>query len=249
MSCYSWCMAMPRLTPSRELPGRGRVWRPEGTAALAPAATVQTSLLDFATDDEPMVGALGAAAPSRRVLSAGAWVDHRPAWVRGSLPLLDRLIASANWQAERRQMYDRVVDVPRLNCYLREGEEWPDPFLHRLRGALNEYYGARDPFVTCGLAYYRNERDSVSWHGDTFGRGGSDDVLVAIVSIGEPRTFLLRPRAGHAPAGPSIRYDVGHGDLLVMGGSAQRTWEHAVPKSARPVGPRISIQFRPREVG
>jgi alkylated DNA repair dioxygenase AlkB len=46
-----------------------------------------------------------------------------------------------------------------------------------------------------------------------------------------------------------LRFEVGHGDLLVMGGSAQRTWEHAVPKSARPVGPRISIQFRPRDVG
>jgi alkylated DNA repair dioxygenase AlkB len=68
--------------------------------------------------------------------------------------------------------------------------------------------------------------------------------MVAIVSIGTPRALLLRPRGG----GESLRYSLGHGDLVVMGGSCQRTWEHAVPKTAKPVGPRISIQFRPRGV-
>jgi alkylated DNA repair dioxygenase AlkB len=141
-------------------------------------------------------------------------------------------------------MYDRVVDVPRLNCYLGAEDDWPDPFLRELQAALNEHYADDEPFVSCGMAFYRDGRDSVAWHGDTFGRGSSHDVMVAIVSVGEPRAFTLRPRGG----GDSIRYDVGHGDLLVMGGSAQRTWEHAVPKSARTVGPRISIQFRPRDV-
>jgi alkylated DNA repair dioxygenase AlkB len=68
--------------------------------------------------------------------------------------------------------------------------------------------------------------------------------MVAIVSIGAPRALLLRPRGG----GASIKYAVGHGDLLVMGGSCQRTWEHAVPKTRKPTGPRISIQYRPRGV-
>lgn len=196
-------------------------------------------------DDEPAFGPLR---PDRRVLSAGAWVDHQRAWVSGSFPLLERLVEAADWQAERRQMYDRVVDVPRLTCYLRAEDPWPDLFLVELRDALNRHYGT-DPFVSCGMAYYRDGRDSVAWHGDVFGRGSTEDVMVAIVSIGDRRTFSLRPRAGHAPAGPTLRYDVGHGDLLVMGGSAQRTWEHAVLKTARPCGPRISIQFRPREVG
>jgi len=91
---------------------------------------------------------------------------------------------------------------------------------------------------------YLDGRDSVAWHGDTIGRGATQDTVVAIVSLGAPRALALRPRRG----GPAIRYDLGHGDLLVMGGSCQRTWEHAVPKTTRATGPRISVQFRPRGV-
>jgi alkylated DNA repair dioxygenase AlkB len=68
--------------------------------------------------------------------------------------------------------------------------------------------------------------------------------MVAIIVLGAPRALLLRPRGG----GETIRHELGHGDLFVMGGSCQRTWEHAVPKTARPVGPRVSVQFRPRGV-
>jgi alkylated DNA repair dioxygenase AlkB len=232
---------MTGATPYAYAPGRGRAWRPEGRPAAAPVSAFQGSLLDVA--NEPELGALGAAV-ERRPLAHGAWVDVRRGWVRGSDMLFERLRDGAQWQAERRQMYDRVVDVPRLNCYLGADDAWPDPFLRELQAALNAHYADADPFVTCGMAYYRDGRDSVAWHGDTFGRGSTDDVLVAIVSTGALRTFQLRPRGG----GPAIRYDIGHGDLLVMGGSCQRTWEHAVPKSARASGPRISVQFRPREV-
>jgi alkylated DNA repair dioxygenase AlkB len=75
--------------------------------------------------------------------------------------------------------------------------------------------------------------------------------MVAIVSLGEARPLLLRPASGTARVSGTagtLRYSLGHGDLLVMGGSCQRTWEHAVPKSSRPTGPRISVQFRPRNV-
>jgi alkylated DNA repair dioxygenase AlkB len=68
--------------------------------------------------------------------------------------------------------------------------------------------------------------------------------MVAILSVGAPRPLMLRPRGG----GPAIKRELGHGDLIVMGGSCQRTWDHAIPKSTRAVGPRISIQFRPRGV-
>ena len=91
---------------------------------------------------------------------------------------------------------------------------------------------------------YRDGADSVAWHGDRFGRAAEHDTMVAIVSLGSPRALLLRPRGG----GESIRQVLGHGDLLVMGGSCQRTWDHCVPKTSTPVGPRISIQFRPRGV-
>ena len=98
--------------------------------------------------------------------------------------------------------------------------------------------------VTAGLCFYRDGRDSVAWHGDRIGRGANEDTIVAIVSVGEPRSLLLRPRSG----GESTRFELGHGDVLIMGGSCQRTFDHAVPKSARPTGPRISIQFRPQGV-
>ena len=98
--------------------------------------------------------------------------------------------------------------------------------------------------TSAGLCLYRDGRDSVAWHGDTIGRGRTEDTMVAILSLGTPRPLLLRPRRG----GASLRFEVGHGDLLVMGGSCQRAWEHAVPKTSQPVGPRISVQFRPRGV-
>lgn len=182
----------------------------------------------------------------RTPLSDGAWVDVRSGWLTGADTLFDRLAREVPWQAERRPMYDRVVDVPRLLHFYDEHAALPDPILDEARDALSRHYASElgEPFRTAGLCWYRDGRDSVAWHGDTFGRGAKHDTMVAILSVGAPRALLLRPRRG----GASIRYQVGHGDLLVMGGSCQRTWEHAVPKTRKPVGPRISIQFRPRNV-
>ena len=140
-------------------------------------------------------------------------------------------------------MYDRVVDVPRLLCFYGEDEALPDPTLDRARQALNDHYRAElgEEFVSAGLCLYRDGKDSVAWHGDRIGRGRTEDTMVAIISLGTPRALALRPRGG----GKAVRHELGHGDLIVMGGSCQRTWEHAVPKTARPVGARISVQFRP----
>jgi alkylated DNA repair dioxygenase AlkB len=207
------------------------------------SVSVQESLLDVA--EEPALGNLGSSV--RRVpLARGAWVDLRPGWLAGSGAVFARLADAVPWRAEKRHMYDRVVDVPRLLCFYGEGEPLPDPLLADALGALNAHYGAElgEPFRTAGLCLYRDGQDSVAWHGDRYGRGSREDTMVAILSLGAPRTFALRPRGG----GPSRRYEIGHGDLLVMGGSCQRTWEHAVPKTAQAVGPRISVQFRPRGV-
>jgi alkylated DNA repair dioxygenase AlkB len=211
-------------------------------------AALQCSLLDQAA--EPSV-ALLAHHVRRTTLSHGAWVDLRRGWVTGADMLFDRLAAGVPWQAERRRMYDRTVEVPRLLSFYGEHDRLPDPILDMARHALDEHYAAelREPFVTAGLCYYRDGRDSVAWHGDTIGRGGTEDTMVAILSVGQPRALLLRPRRpAPGESARSLRLELGHGDLLVMGGSCQRTWEHAVPKTARPVGPRISIQFRPAGV-
>jgi alkylated DNA repair dioxygenase AlkB len=181
-------------------------------------------------------------------LTAGAWIDIRPGWLTGADELFTRLAAVVPWHGERRQMYHRQVDVPRLLCFYDQHDQLPDPVLGQARRRLNAYYTQQspDPLRTAGLCYYRDGADSVACHGDTIGAGSRQDTVVAIISLGAPRALLLRPRGG--TPGRSIRHALGHGDLLVMGGSCQRTWEHAVPKTARAVGPRISIQFRPRGV-
>jgi alkylated DNA repair dioxygenase AlkB len=207
------------------------------------SVAVQDSLLDFG--DEPAPGKLR---PERVSLSHGAWIDVQRGWLAGSAALFGRLAERVPWKAERRRMYDRTVDVPRLLCFYDQDATLPDRALDACRDALNTHYRAElgETFTTAGLCFYRDGRDSVALHGDTIGRGSTEDTMVAIVSLGEARPLLLRPRQGGS--GATLRYSLGHGDLIVMGGSCQRTWEHGVPKSTRPVGSRISVQFRPRGV-
>jgi alkylated DNA repair dioxygenase AlkB len=201
----------------------------------------------------PTLGALDGRV-RRTHLTRGAWVDVRPGWVAGSDEVFAQLVTSVPWKAERRQMYERVVDVPRLLKFYGVGETLPDPLLAAAREALNEHYAPElgEEFVTAGMCYYRDGNDSVAWHGDTIGRGRREDTMVAILSLGEARRLLLRPRGGgpaRLPQGDGpLGFSLGHGDLLVMGGSCQRTWEHAILKTSKPVGPRISVQFRPRGV-
>ena len=199
---------------------------------------IQSSLLDL--DDEVVVHPLDAV--RRTTLDHGAWVDLMTSWVGGADELYAALRHDVPWRAERRQMYDSIVDVPRLLCFYGEGDSLPHPALVTARDLLSQYYAHElgEPFVTAGLCLYRDGNDSVAWHGDRIGRSREQDTMVAILSVGAPRDLVLRPRGG----GTSRRVPAGHGDLLVMGGSCQRTWDHCVPKTTKPVGPRISIQFR-----
>ena len=207
----------------------------------------------FDAADEPQLTPL-AGRVRRTPLTDGAWVDHLPGWLLGSDHVLDRLRSDVPWRAERRQMYDREVDVPRLLCWYSGTTPFPHPILNGARAALNAHYEQElgEPLVTAGLCLYRDGADSVAWHGDTIARRSHSDTMVAILSVGSARALTLRPRSNN-PAGTdsaragaaSLKFPLGHGDLIVMGGSCQRTWEHAIPKTSRAVGPRISIQFRP----
>jgi alkylated DNA repair dioxygenase AlkB len=204
-------------------------------------STYQPSIFDLmaaGVEFEPL------AAVTRHQLTAGAWVDVLRGWVHASDEVFDTLLTSVDWRAERRPMYDGVVDVPRLLRWYPAGEQLPHPALTEAKSRLNAHYAGElgDEFATAGMCLYRDGRDSVAWHGDTIGRSATFDTMVAIVSFGSPRNLALRPRAG---GHETLRFPLGHGDLIVMGGSCQRTWEHAIPKTARPVGPRISVQFRP----
>ncbi|PBC65835.1 alpha-ketoglutarate-dependent dioxygenase AlkB [Streptomyces sp. Tue6028] len=207
------------------------------------ATHLQGSLFD--QTDELHLGPLDGL--RRTVLGDGAWIDLLPGWLGGADALFARLAAEVPWRAERRQMYEQVVDVPRLLAHYRADDPLPHPVLDEARDALSAHYADElgERFTTAGLCYYRDGRDSVAWHGDRIGRGAREDTMVAILSVGAPRDLLLRPRHGR---GDTVRRPLGHGDLIVMGGSCQRTWEHAVPKSARATGPRISVQFRPNGV-
>lgn len=206
-------------------------------------AHLQGSLFD--QTDQVRLGPLDGI--RRTALGSGAWIDVLPGWLAGSDPLFEQLAAEVPWRAERRTMYDHVVDVPRLLAFYGAEDELPHPVLSEAREALTAHYAGElgEPFATAGLCHYRDGRDSVAWHGDRTGRGAREDTMVAIVSVGAPRDLLLRPVRGGAEP---VRRPLGHGDLIVMGGSCQRTWEHAVPKTARATGPRISIQFRPNGV-
>lgn len=204
---------------------------------------LQASLLDIA--EEPLFGRL-AGRVHRRDLGLGAWVDTREGWLTGADDVFETLRERVPWKAERRAMYERVVDVPRLTRFYGEREPLPHPLLDEARERLSAYYAAElgEQFLTAGLCYYRDGNDSVAWHGDRIGRSREQDTMIAILALGAARPLSLRPRDG----GPSTKIPSGHGDLVVMGGSCQRTFDHAILKTSSPVGPRISVQFRVRGV-
>lgn len=169
---------------------------------------------------------------SRIQLDSTAWIDVVPGWVSGADALFEEVLERASWAGQRVHMYDRVVDQPRLTAL------WDDPpaVVDEMRRVLSGRYGVE--FTSVGFNLYRDGRDSVAWHGDRVARE-LPEATVALVSLGGKRKFQLRPKGG----GRSTTLWPVSGDLLVMGGSCQRTCDHAVPKMAV-AEPRISIQFR-----
>jgi alkylated DNA repair dioxygenase AlkB len=196
----------------------------------------QPSLLD--ADPEPAIDETFAGA-ARIQLDARSWIERVPGWVSGSDALFDLLVRTAAWGQRTRKMWDHEVLEPRLTAWwgASSGDPLEPQVLERMRRALSDRYGVE--FDSMGLNLYRDGRDSVAWHGDRIAREIAEP-LVAIVSIGEPRRFLLRPKA---KGGDVRRLHLGRGELLVTGGATQRAWEHSVPKVAA-AGPRMSLTFR-----
>ena len=175
----------------------------------------------------------------RRIqLDAESWIDHGPEWVSGSDALFAEILATRPWGQRSRRMYDQVVQEPRLTApwNLASGEPLEPPVLEEIRVLLTDRYERE--FDSVGFNLYRDGTDSVAWHGDRIDKQ-IDRPIVALVCLGEPRKFLLRPKGG----GSSLSFFLGRGDLLVTGGQTQRTWEHSVPKVSR-AGPRISVGYR-----
>ena len=171
-------------------------------------------------------------------LDGESWVDHAPAWVSGADRLFEEVLAGRRWEQRSRRMYDQRVQEPRLTAPWSADSDEPlePPVLEDIRISLSARYDRA--FDSVGFNLYRDGRDSVAWHADRIPKE-IETPLVALVSLGEPRKFLLRPKGG----GPSRTFMLGRGDLVVTGGNTQRTWEHSVPKVAR-AGPRISLGYR-----
>jgi alkylated DNA repair dioxygenase AlkB len=170
----------------------------------------------------------------RLELGEGAWCEHVSSWMSGHDVLFDFLRREVTWRAERRWMYEREVAVPRL---VGRAELAIHPALGQASTALSARYGWT--LDRLGMCLYRDGADSVAEHGDRMGPLRANCV-VAIVSLGAPRLFTLRPASG----GRAKRFYFGWGDLFVMGGTCQETWLHGVPKVPS-ADPRISVQFRP----
>jgi len=188
---------------------------------------------------------LGAKAPAidwsfanarRHDLADAAWVEHVPGWLTGADELFEVVAGIVDWQSPMVTMWDKRVQTPRLHGILSAADG--PPVVEEMGAALTAQYD--QAFLSIGANLYRDGRDSVAWHGDRIART-LPEAVIAIVSLGGSRRFLLRPEGG----GRSVRFDLASGDLLVMGGSCQRTWQHCIPKVAR-AEPRISLTFRHR---
>ncbi len=176
---------------------------------------------------------------TRTWLDDRSFVDFAPGWLHESDAVFRAVLESRNWGQRTRHMYERRVLEPRLTApwSLRSGVPLEPKILDDVRLALSARYAVL--FDSAGFNLYRDGRDSVAWHGDKI-RKEIENPVVALLSLGEPRKFLLRPKGG----GKSRAFHLGRGDLLVTGGQTQRAWEHCVPKVAQAAGPRISVAYR-----
>jgi alkylated DNA repair dioxygenase AlkB len=174
----------------------------------------------------------------RIALDDASWVDHAPGWVQGDSALFEQVLEARLWNQRTRWIYEKRVREPRLTApwNLRSAEPLEPPLIDVMRLALSARYGV--VFDSVGFNLYRDGADSVAWHSDHIDLS-IEEPVIALVSLGEPRKFLLRPKGG----GASRPFSLGHGDLLVTGGKAQRDWEHSVPK-VKHAGARISLAFR-----
>jgi alkylated DNA repair dioxygenase AlkB len=179
-------------------------------------------------------------------LDEGSWVDVARGWVAGADELFGALLEGVAWQTSRLFRYDHFVEERRLGWAWQPGRPLPHPAVAELHRALQRRYKVQFPGF--GLIQYRDGADGQAFHRDTDMRW-LDDTVVAIVSLGARRPWLIRPRTNrydHSGA-RGAPHDIapGAGDLLVMGGRCQADWEHSVPYRLRErVGTRISIQWR-----
>ena len=188
---------------------------------------------------------------SRIDLESGAWLDYVPAWI--DAPDADRVLTALRdelaWEQREIVIFGRRVLQPRLIAwagsvgYRYSGQTLEPraatPITAELMARVVEH--TREPFNHVLLNRYRDGADSLGLHADDEPELGPDPV-VATLSLGATRRFVVKPR--RAQLGPSRSFAVDHGSLLVMGGTCQRHYVHGVPRQSAPVGERISLTFR-----
>ncbi len=175
-----------------------------------------------------------------------------PAWLDAGAghALFDALLATLPWTTHRVVLFGRAVDSPRLSCWIgdpgatyrysgvrHEPVSWPDtlrPLRERLRCETGHAFNS----VLANL--YRHGRDSMGWHSDDEPELGERPVIASL-SLGATRRFVLRHRRD--PSRKRV-LELPHGSLLLMRGDSQVDWRHALPRTAKPVGPRINLTFR-----
>ena len=173
----------------------------------------------------------------RTELAEGAWVDRQPGWASEPYELFEKVRQTLPWKEGVERIKGMEIPRPRLVAAFGTGELPAGlEVIGEMSEALSSRYGVRLERITCNL--YRDGRDSVAWHGDRVARN-LPTATVAILSLGDSRMFRIRPKGG----GRSIGWAAGHGDLIVMGGSCQRTHDHSIPKVAN-AGERIAVMFR-----
>jgi alkylated DNA repair dioxygenase AlkB len=203
-----------------------------------------------------------------------SWVDYAPGWLAGADELFEDLLRVGDWRQREVWMYEQKVREPRLTAGWTDGgartRSWsradvaralrdvqaesvedlvpgadagtgvsvmPSP-LRAIADTLSDRYGV--DFDSVWVNLYRDGADSVAWHGDRNARLLTNPLVVT-VSLGARRRFLLRPKG---TSRTTHVLEPGGGDLVVMGGACQHEWEHTVPKTRRPVGPRMSVTIR-----
>lgn len=200
------------------------------------------------------------------MLDEYSWVDHAPGWLSGGDELFEDLLRRAVWRrregwlSERgipephltvgfgAEMAARVINPANLPRALRDDPGVAEPrsrgpaalpgMLREVCDALSNRYGVG--FDSVWINLHRDGRDGIAWHGDRGGRLLANPLLVTI-SLGSSRPILLRRKGTTRTA---RRLHPAQGDLVVMGGACQHNWEHSIPKTTKPVMPRMSVTIR-----
>ncbi len=194
-----------------------------------------------------MVVAIDAGAPTERIaLDATSWVDVSRAWLNNADELFVHLRDTVAWRSSQLFRYDHVVEEKRLGASWQRGRALPHPVLADVTRWIQRTH--RVEFAGFSMIQYRDSGDGQGFHRDTDMRW-LDDTIIAVLTLGATRPWLLRPRGNRftdAPAqGATHDLSPATGDLLVMGGRCQADWEHSVPYlRGRAVEPRISLQWR-----